>query len=161
MIFQLAGVVFADRPAAGRLPRLVHRLAAAGDQIMPVGERLSGGAQPVGAGPGSQSSPSRLLAIELHAIGDPLLPVLVIEAAAVATVEQLARDIGRIEQARLLVLELVDAAAPAAVAQRLPLAAVECAERLFPEWRLGRSFEVEPCSAKPGRSSGIRWGLKS
>ena len=36
MIFKLPGIVLADRPAARRLARLVHRLAAAGDQIMPV-----------------------------------------------------------------------------------------------------------------------------
>ena len=52
MIFKLAGILFADRPAARRLARLVDRLAASGDQIMPVGQRLAGGAQPVGAGLG-------------------------------------------------------------------------------------------------------------
>ena len=52
MIFKLAGVVLADRPAARRLPGLVDRLAAAGDQIMPVAQRLARGAQPIGAGLG-------------------------------------------------------------------------------------------------------------
>ena len=84
---------------------------------------------------GSQSRPLEILAVELHAVGDQLLPVLIIEAAAVAPIEQLARDVGRIEQPRLLILELVDAAAPAAVAQRLPLAAVERLEGPFPKWR--------------------------
>ena len=50
MIFELAGVVFADGPAAGRLARFMHRLAAAGDEIMPLGQRLARGPQPIRAG---------------------------------------------------------------------------------------------------------------
>ena len=41
---QLARVELADGPAAGRLSRLMHRLPAAGDEVMPIGERLAVGA---------------------------------------------------------------------------------------------------------------------
>src|SRR5690348_8277713 len=135
MIFELAGVVLADRPAAGRLPRLMYCLAAAGDQIMPIGKRLARRTYAIGAGLWQPVERAQILAIELHAIGNQLHPVLVIEAAAVLAVEELARDVGRVEQARLLVLELVYAAAAAAVAQRLPFAAVQHGKRLFPKWR--------------------------
>ena len=52
MMFEIASLIFRDRPAAHRHAGLVHRLAAAADQIMPVGERLALGAQPIGAGRG-------------------------------------------------------------------------------------------------------------
>ena len=140
MIFELAGVVLADRPAARRLPRLVNRLAAAGDQIMPVAQRLARGAQ---AGRRRSRAASRARSSCLRSSftqsATQLLAMLVIEAAAVAPVEQLARDVGRIEQAGFLVLELVDAAAPAAVAQRFPLAAVERRRAVFPKMACGRS----------------------
>ena len=52
VIFELASVGLADRPAARRLARLMDRLAASRDQIMPVRERLAGFPEPVGAGVG-------------------------------------------------------------------------------------------------------------
>src|SRR5206468_724446 len=78
--------------------------------------------------------PVEALGVELDAILDQRLAVLVIGAAPVAPVEQLAGHVSRIEQPGLLILELVDAAASAAIAQRLPLAAVERRERAFPKW---------------------------
>ena len=61
------------------------------------------------------------------------LAIGVIGAAAVAPVEQVAGDVGRIEEPGVLILELVQAAAAAAVAQRFPFAAVERGQGLFPE----------------------------
>ena len=52
MMLEVAGLVLGDRPAAHRHAGRVHRLAVAADQIMPVGQRLALGAQPVGAGRG-------------------------------------------------------------------------------------------------------------
>ena len=57
----------------------------------------------------------------------------IVKAAAVATVEQLAGDVGRVKKARYFIFELVDAAAPTAVAQGLPLAAVQGAEGFLPK----------------------------
>jgi hypothetical protein len=51
--------------------------------------------------------------------------MLIIEATAVAPVEELASDVGRVEEAGLLVLDLMDAATSATVAQGFPLAAVK------------------------------------
>ena len=50
MIFQLPGVILADGPAAGRLTRFVHGLAAPGDQIVPVRQGLASGPQAIGTG---------------------------------------------------------------------------------------------------------------
>src|SRR5205085_9619264 len=125
-------ILFADRPAARRLPRLVHGLAAARDQIVPFGQRLIRGAKPICTSLGQPVEVAEILSVEFHAVGDALHPVLVIEAPAVPPVEQLARDVGRIEQPRLLILELVDAASPAAVAQGFPLAAVQRSKGLLP-----------------------------
>src|SRR3954469_20921560 len=116
MPLELGGVLLADRPAARRLPGLVDRLAASRDQIMPVGQGLSRCAQAVGTGLGQPVELVEILAVDLHAIGHPLISMLVIEAATVGAVEQLARDIGRVKQPRLLVLELVDAAPAATIA---------------------------------------------
>jgi hypothetical protein len=136
MVFEVPRIVLADRPAARRLARLVDALAAPGDQIMPVRQRVSVRPQPIGTGFRKPIKRAEIAPVEGHAIGDQRLAVLVILAAAVAAVEQLAGDVGRVEDSRLLVLELVDAAPAAAVAQGFPLAAVELGQRPLPERRL-------------------------
>ena len=65
------GVILADGPAARRLARLMHRLAAAGDEIMPFRQGLARGAQAVSAGRGKPIQPAEVFAVELHAIGHP------------------------------------------------------------------------------------------
>src|SRR4051794_14233196 len=102
---------------------------------MPGAQRLAGGPQAVRAGFRQPVEPVEIVPVDLHAVADPLHPMLVIETAPIGAVEQLARDVRRVEQPGFLVLELVDAAAAAAVAQRLPLAMVEARQRLFPERR--------------------------
>src|SRR5438270_1140864 len=136
MIFKFASVLFAHGPAAGRLARLMNRLAASRDQIMPVAQRFASGAQTIGAGRGQPIKPGEIPRVQLHAIVDQLHPVLIIGATAVPAVEKLAGDVRRIENARLLVFQFVDAAATTAVAQRLPLTAIERGERALPEWHL-------------------------
>jgi len=136
MIFELSSVILAHGPAARRLTRVVDRLTASGDQIMPIGQRLPSRAEAIGARVRKPVEAGEILAIELHAIRNAFHPVLIVEAPAIAPVEQLAGDIGRIEQPRLFILKLVNAAAAAAVTQRLPLAAVQRNQRLLPKWRL-------------------------
>src|SRR3712207_5993520 len=50
MIFELARILFADGPAARRLAGFVHGLAASRHEVVPLGQRLAGGAKAVGAG---------------------------------------------------------------------------------------------------------------
>lgn len=59
------------------------------------------------------------------------MPVIAAEAGL--AIEQAAGDVGRVEIAGIFVLDLVQAAFAAAVAQRFPLRAVEGGERLLPE----------------------------
>jgi hypothetical protein len=58
--FQIAGIDFADRPAASRLARLVNGFTTAADQIMPFEQGFAFPTQPIGAGCGSHSSSSSL-----------------------------------------------------------------------------------------------------
>ena len=113
-------------------PGLVNRLAAAGDEIVPLGQR-----RPPSAGGRRRSTAAiparRAWPVELDAIGDQLLAVGIIGALAGAAIEQLAGDIGREQLAGVVILELVQAAAPATVAQRFPFAAVERRQGLFPK----------------------------
>src|SRR5436305_7873565 len=102
---------------------------------MPLRKWLVRRAPPVRAGLRQPIQIVEIGAIELHAVGDALHPVLVIEATPVPAVEQLAGNIGGIEQPRLLVLELVDAAAAAPVAQSFPLTTIERGERFLPKRR--------------------------
>ncbi len=84
MPFQVAGIDFADRPAAGRLARLVNRLAAARNQIMPVEQRLAFPAQPIGAGRRAATPARRACAgSSLTQSCDQLLAVGIIGALAV------------------------------------------------------------------------------
>src|SRR4051794_16584773 len=134
MPLELPGVVLAHRPAARGLARFVDRLATPGNQVMPLAQRLARRAQPIGASLWQPVEPRQILAVELHAVRHQFHSVLVVEAASIPAIEQLARYIGWIQQAGLIVLELVHAAAPASVAQRFPLAAVEAGQRLLPKW---------------------------
>ena len=89
----------------------------------------------VGAGrrkPGER--PDRLRR-EADAVRHLRLPVLVVAAAAAGPVEQRAADIGVGDLARILVLELDEAAAGAAVAKALPLLRGHGLEGLAPPER--------------------------
>src|SRR5581483_3259163 len=71
---------------------------------------------------------------EPHAILHPALPMAVVAAAASLRVEQPAGHVGEERAPGPLFLELVEAAAAAAVAQALPFGAGHLRERLaFPE----------------------------
>lgn len=61
----------------------------------------------------------------------PAVPI--VSTAAAIQIEKLARDIGRIDAACILILDLVQAAFAATVAQSLPLIAGERFDWLLPE----------------------------
>src|SRR3546814_16835690 len=66
--------------------------------------------------------------------------MLVIAAARGFQVEQVAGDVGRIDAARVLILQLVQTAFAAAVAQRLPLSGIEGRQRSLQTGARGRYF---------------------
>ena len=100
---------------------------------MPILERLICGAKAVSA---SRGQPAEIVdppALELDAIVDQFLAALVIGALTGVAVEQFAGDVGKMIFAGIVILKLVQAAAPAAVAQGFPLAPVEACQGLFPK----------------------------
>lgn len=104
---------------------------------MPLGKRLAGGTQPIGTSRRQPVEPAQVLPVQFHAVGDQLHSVRIVEATTISSVKQLASDIGRIEESRFFVFELVNAASTATVAQGLPFAAVQRGERFLPKWRVG------------------------
>ena len=131
--FELAGIVFADRPAARRLARFVYRLPAPRDQIVPIEQGLARCPQSVGARLRKPLERMQILPVESHAVRDPFSPVFIIRAAPIAPIEEAASDVRRIEFAGFLILQLVDAAAAAAIAESFPLTAIQRFERPLPE----------------------------
>ena len=101
---------------------------------MPIGERLVESPEPVRARFRKPLQCAELLRIKGYAIVDNAFAMLVIVAPAGSAVEQFAGDVGREQLPRFFVLELMKAASAAAVAQGLPLAAIQLLEGLFPEW---------------------------
>src|SRR3546814_7717369 len=114
----------------------IVRVAA--DEIMPVVQGFALGAQAIGAGLRQPFEVVDLRFGQRQAIGNMAAAMLVVAAARGRKIEQAARDIRRIDAARVLILQLEQAAFAAAVAQGLPLTRVEAGERRFPEGlRLG------------------------
>lgn len=134
-MLEIAGDVLGDRPAAYRLAGGMHRLAIAAHQIMPGRQRFVVRAEAIGAG---AREPGDILDIargKPDAFDDIGAAVLVIAAETGLAIEQATGNICRVEIAGILILDLVQAAFSAAVAQRFPLRTVERRERLLPEGR--------------------------
>src|SRR3546814_20043781 len=96
---------------------------------MPVGQRPPLLAQAVGAALRQPFDIGDLALGQRQTVGDVAAAVLVIAAARGRKVEQPARDIGGIDAPGILILQLVQAAFAAPVAQRLPLPRVQAGER--------------------------------
>src|SRR4029079_19545745 len=120
----------AHRDAGG-----VHGVRIARHQRMPPVEVAPLRQEPVGAGRRQPGNLPDIARRELDAVRDLLTPARIIAAAAGLRVEQPAADVGEHGVAGVDVLELVEAAAPAAVAQALPLGARHLRELLAPPER--------------------------
>src|SRR5262245_63590563 len=86
----------------------------------------------VGAGRGQPAEFADIVGREPHAIVDLRTAIGIVMAAASLLVEQPAADVGVVDAAGVLVLELVETAAAAAVAQALPLVRRHLGQRLAP-----------------------------
>lgn len=112
----------------------MHRFGVSRQEGMPFRKVLPVREQTVGAGRGQPLECLGRLCPELQAVGDDFRPICVIGAAASLGVEQPAGKVRVEDLARILVLDLVQAAQSAAVTERLPLAPVEFAQGFaFPE----------------------------
>jgi hypothetical protein len=101
-------------------PGLDHARFASGDQGMPPGERLATRQTAIGAAIRQPVELAGILRRQPHAVAHPLGSIGVVTASAGLEIEQLAGEIGEVDLARILILELDKTAAPAAVAQAFP-----------------------------------------
>src|SRR5690554_2993246 len=131
---------------------LVHGLRISADQVVPRRQIFPFGHQAVGAGRGKPGELRGAGRGQLHAVGHMLAPVGIVTAAAGLEVQQLAGDARVVDSVGvILVLELLQAAQTAAVAQGLPLLAVHLFQGLaLPE---GGHYL---CHIKPPPSAGLQ-----
>src|SRR5690554_5413670 len=131
---------------------LVHGLRISADQVVPRRQIFPFGHQAVGAGRGKPGELRGAGRGQLHAVGHMLAPVGIVTAAAGLEVQQLAGDARVVDGVGVvLVLELLQAAQTAAVAQGLPLLAVHLFQGLaLPE---GGHYL---CHIKPPPSAGLQ-----
>src|SRR5262252_3954957 len=121
--------------SAHRNASSVHRLGIARYQWMPPVKIAAVRQQPVAAGRRQPFEVRDVLVRQPHAIIDLLAAVLVVFAPAGVAVEQATAHIRVVNPAGVEVLELVEAAAPAAVAYALPLGRGHFRKRLAaPKW---------------------------
>ena len=104
---------------------------------MPIGQGVARFAQDISAGRWQPFEVGNFSARQSQAVGHQRTAITVIRALAGLQVEQLARDIGRVNPAGILILDLVQTAFSAAIAQSLPLSAIKRFERGLPEWHVG------------------------
>ena len=111
------------------------------------------GDEPVGAGRRHPGKVADILRRQAHAIRHLRLPVAIVAAAACTGVEEGAADVGVLDRAGFLIVELDEAAARASVAEAFPLRLAHGLERLLaPERRRcgGRRFHrASTCRRSP------------
>src|SRR3546814_15178149 len=105
----------------------------AADEVVPFRQGFARRPQPVGAGRWQPGKRADLVRGQPHAIGHERLAPAIMRAAATVPVEQLASDVGRVDFAGGVVLNLVETTFAASVAQRLPFGAGPRRQRLLPE----------------------------
>jgi len=130
--------------SAHRDARLVHGVGIARDERMPPVKVLALVELAVGAGGRQPFDLVHHLGGEPHAIVDLFAPMSVIAAAAALAIEQPAADVGEIGRRRVLVLELDEAAAAAAVAQAFPFRVGHLGERFAAPERRVIDHEIYP-----------------
>ena len=124
MYFSIASIctrLLASSPTAHRNSGLVHRFGRTGHERVPPGEPTSLGQPSIGAGAWQPADLAQFGRRDHNAIGHTRMPICVVAALARADVEKVASDLGDIDRAGVLLLDLEQAALPAAVAEGLPL----------------------------------------
>src|SRR5580692_7399843 len=103
---------------------------------MPAVQVLSFGHQSIGAGDGKPAQLTHHVRRQPHAIGNTPVSARIVDASARLAVEQLAANVREVNLARVLVFELDEAAAAAAVAQAFPFGETHLIEGFrAPEWQ--------------------------
>src|SRR6056297_84940 len=159
---RFAVLVLGHCPGAHGDAGLVDGLPIAADQRMPPREAAALSDASIGAGPRQPAHLTERIRTHHEAVGYVLGAVRVVRAAAVAELQQPAGHAGVAHLARVDVLQLMQAAAPAAVAQRLPLLAGHrrqrrgLPERLHARARPGRPRDAATDVSAPSNSLS-RW----
>src|SRR5690349_4007327 len=104
---------------------------------MPLRQGAALSAKAISASERQPGNVPHIVARQSHAVWHETAAMLIVGALRALPVEQAAGDIGGIDAAGVGVLDLVQAAFAATVAQGFPLAAIKRFERRFPEVWLG------------------------
>src|ERR1700722_6060346 len=113
----------------------MHAVGRTRNQRVPIVQVLAFGHQSIGAGDWEPAQIANHIRRQSHAIGNFPVTPRIVDAFTRLAVEQLAANVGEMNLARVLVLELDEAAATAAVAQAFPFDETHLVERLrAPEW---------------------------
>ena len=137
MVLKRSSMQFRYCPTFDRHASVMNRFTATADQIMPIGQRFTRRAQHIGTGRGQPDIIVNFVGCQAKAFGHDGLAPPIICALAGRQIKQFARDIGGINPPRIFVLNLIEAAFAAAVAQCLPLRAIKAFNRCLPKGRLG------------------------
>ncbi len=112
----------------------MNRVRVAGDQRMPPVQIAPFGNELVAAAWRQPVQGPDILRRQSHAVRHFVRSVRVILTGTQSCIEKRAGDVGEVDLARVLVLELLQTAPPAAIAQAFPLAVGHFLQRLgFPE----------------------------
>ncbi len=110
----------------------MHRVGIAGHQRMPPRQVLAVRQAAIRAGRRQPVDRAHFRRCQGHAIGHAAVAMRVIAALAGFQVQQAARDIGERQRAGVVVAQLVQATAAAAVAERFPLVVGHLLQRSWP-----------------------------
>jgi hypothetical protein len=158
--FVFAEAFFGVDLALNRNAGLDHSARIAGNERMPPGERPPRCDQPIGTCRRKPIEFTDIAGRELDAIRNPFGAVVIVAAAAASRIEKLAGKVGEKDAPGVLILELDQAASPAAVAERLPLLRRHFEQRLrLPEGLVSghRGDLTSPAALHQGRGPRLPW----
>jgi len=112
---------FADGVTAHAIVCLVDGFHGTGDQVVPWGKVASFGEASVGAGGGEPSAVTREFGRNFHAVVHVFEAVFVIATRGAVGVEQFAGNAGEVDFVGVFVLDFMEAAESASVAEGFPL----------------------------------------
>ena len=116
----LRDLLFADGHPADRYAGLENRLLRPRDKRVPPPKIVTLIEEAIGTGLGEPPKTADITGREFNAVGDMVLPVVVVRAPAGSKIEQLAGQTRDGDFASIFILELDQTALPTAVAERFP-----------------------------------------
>ena len=124
-----------DGEVAGRYSFIANRLPVARDEWMPLGQFMSFSQESIGTAVWHPVQLLQIVGCQLQALWDEPSALAIFTTAAAIQIEVAADDTGIVDLTTLLILQLDQTAACAAITEVLPLFAGERGKGLLPEWR--------------------------